>query len=209
MRLRIKVSALQEVLHPGDDIPNWYGISWIEPGGWNAICYPFGLHIAVRWLRLLYEAVQIPRRAWWEKRLMDAGDLAYDRGVVIGKSMGTNIDGINVFSKSQLNRRMAVARDENNQVQREPIDQAFGRGFQEGWAGALDKIGELAGMDPDERLALAAQRASRIDALAAAQVEDIDENEAQARRAESDKYSEVLQEVEDEPADGFEGEYRA
>ena len=134
MKLRINVSALQEIINPGDGIPSWYGVAWIEPGGWNAVCYPYGLHIAVRWLMLLYHAVQLPRRTWWEKRLMDARDEGYDRGVVIGKSMVARIDDKQVFSRSQLNRHIAVAVDTANSIKRLPNDEAYKLGYRIGQA---------------------------------------------------------------------------
>lgn len=189
-KLRIDVSPLKEVLEPGDSIPSWYGVAFIEEPWGNAVCYPFGLHIAVRWARLLYEAIQIPRRTWWEKRLMDASDLAYDRGVVIGKSMGTNIDGKQVFSKSQLNRHIAIAVDRNNAIARQPAEQAF----HDGWNAALAKIETFLEMDAETRAqTVAMQEAERQKRQKGQEVRGIDENEAQARRAESDKYSEELQ----------------
>ena len=151
-----------QAIEPGQGIPRGYGVAWIEPGGWTAICYPFGLHIAVRWLRLLYEAVQIPRRTWWEKRLLDASDLAYDCGVVIGKSLGPKIDSKQVFSKSQLNRRIAVAVGKNNAIVREPLDEAFDRGYRIGWEAALTKLLEFADLSPEQRRKLIEKREAAL-----------------------------------------------
>ena len=186
-KLRIEVSMLKEIISPGESIPSWYGIAFIEEPWGNAICYPFGIHIAVRWARLLYESIQIPRRAWWEQRLQAANLVGYKEGLEVGKAMGANIDDRQVFSKSQLNRRIAVAVGRNNEVIREPIDEAWARGYRIGWEAALTKIEEIADMDADERRKLIADREAAL-------AESVDPNEAQARRAESDKYSEVLQE---------------
>ena len=163
-KLRRDIGFVQSI-EPGGGIPRGYGVAWIEPGGWNAICFPYGIHIAMRWLRLLYEAVQIPRRTWWENRLFDASDLAYDRGVVIGKSMGTKIDGKQVFSKSQLNRHIAVAVGENNAVVREPIDEAWARGYRIGWEAALTKLEQLVDMDADERRKLIEAREAALETV--------------------------------------------
>lgn len=174
-KLRRNIGIFQAV-EPGEGIPRGWGVAWIEPGGWTAICFPYGLHIVMRWLRLLYEGVMIPRKTWWEKRLLDAGDVGYERGVVIGKSMG----GI---TREDCNKRIAVAVGENNAVQREPIDEAWARGYRIGWEAALVKIENLADMDADQRRKLIEEREALMAKRVAGDVE-VDPNEAQAERAE-------------------------
>ncbi len=136
MKLLRRDIGIFQAVEPGEGIPRGYGVAWIEPGGWTAICFPYGLHIAARWLRLLYESVRIPRRTWWEKRLLEASDVGYERGVHIGKLLGstTTIDDKHVFSRSQLNRHIAIAVDTANSIKRLPNDEAYRRGYRIGQA---------------------------------------------------------------------------
>ena len=140
--LRRDIGIFQAV-EPGEGIPRGYGVAWIEPGGWTAICFPYGLHIVMRWLRLLYESVQMPRKAWWERRLLNAEAGGYERGLRVGKLVGSfevpRIDDKHVFSRSQLNRHIAVAVDTANSIKRLPNDEAYKQGYRIGQAELMEQ----------------------------------------------------------------------
>ena len=142
LSLRRDIGIFQAV-EPGEGIPRGYGVAWIEPGGWTTICFPYGLHIVMRWLRLLYESVRMPRKAWWERRLIDAEAGGYERGLRVGKLVGSfevpRIDDKHVFSRSQLNRHIAVAVDTANSIKRLPNDEAYKQGYRIGQAELMEQ----------------------------------------------------------------------
>ncbi len=174
MKLRKEFNLMKQAI-PGERIPMWYGVAWVEPIWSKAVCYPFGIHLLVRWAKLLYYSLMAPRRTWWEEKLHDARQQGFEAGRDFALA-NLNVDGKRIFSRSQLRR---ITAQTNAQARRE--------GYQE----ALDFISarlEADGKSSKEvRTMLAAKRAERE------QLGPVDENEAQAKRAESDKYSETLQ----------------
>ncbi len=103
LKLRKEFSVQKQVI-PGDAVPMWYGVAWVEPISGKAICYPFGVHIAVRWAKLLYYALMAPRRTWWELRFREVRDEGFWAGVKVARANPNPPDGKTVFSKSQLRR---------------------------------------------------------------------------------------------------------
>ncbi len=107
MKLKRSTNLFKELVGEGEEIPRFYGVAYIETPGFNAVAYPLPLNYLARWIRSLYHALLIPKPSWWEERFMHVRSAAFSHGVEAGKL--TKIDGISLFSKSQMSRIHAQA----------------------------------------------------------------------------------------------------
>lgn len=72
----------------GDTIPNWYGISYYDYAKNTAVCYPFGVHLLVRWGHSLYWWLVWKRPSRRENDIQHAGLEGYTRGQNYGFDSG-------------------------------------------------------------------------------------------------------------------------
>ncbi len=136
MKLRREVSFLKQVLGEGDEIPMWWGIAWVEPINGKAICYPYGIHLLVRWAYLGYFSIMAPRRTNWELKLRAVRDEGWEEGLIVGRRY-PEFDGVHVFNKAQVNVRIANAVSQANAIKRIPSDKAYEQGYRIGYAEAV------------------------------------------------------------------------
>jgi hypothetical protein len=71
--------------------------------------------------------------------LHDVRSASFEAGWQAGQGHPV-IDGKRIFSKSQLNMRIAIARDEALAIERIPEEEAYDRGYKVGHAEALDGV---------------------------------------------------------------------
>jgi hypothetical protein len=135
MKLRREVSFLKQALSEGDEIPMWWGIAWVEPINGMAVCYPYGLHLLIRWAYLGYFSIMAPRRTNWELKLRAVRDEGWDAGLEVGRRY-PDFDGVFVFNRAQVNVRIANAVSQANQIKRIPQDVAYKQGYRIGYAEA-------------------------------------------------------------------------
>lgn len=75
-------------IYQGDAIPHWYGVAYYDFARDTAVCYPFGVHLLVRWARSVYWWLVWKRPSRVESELMKAykygreyaNDEAYEAG---------------------------------------------------------------------------------------------------------------------------------
>ncbi len=82
-----------------ESIPQWYGVAYYDHLMRWSICYPFGVHLLVRWAHSLYWWLVWKRPQAWECELLEAAnkarkqasEAAYDAGFATGKRVGIEI----------------------------------------------------------------------------------------------------------------------
>jgi hypothetical protein len=104
--VKLKITA-REVLE-GQEVPRGYGVAYVEPGGTSATCYPIPLNFIVRWSLLLWYALKIPRRTWWEQRFQKVHAAGYQQGHDNALAV-YRPDGISIFTLQQVEQAVHSA----------------------------------------------------------------------------------------------------
>jgi len=109
MAIKLKITV-REVLE-GQEVPRGYGVAYIQPGGTSATCYPIPLNLIVRWSLLLWYALKIPRRTWWEKRFQEVRNAGYQQGHDTAYRI-YRPDGISIFTLQHVEQAVLSARSD-------------------------------------------------------------------------------------------------
>ncbi len=76
---------IRKVINQAEVVPPWYGLAYRDLIRAQAIAYPIGLHLVVRWSRDLWYRFILPKPLWMERRMLEVRKTAYQEGFADGR----------------------------------------------------------------------------------------------------------------------------
>jgi hypothetical protein len=130
----------------GSPIPRGFGVAWST--AYASVLMPIPLNILARWALLLIHALTIPRKTWWEKRLLDAEASGYQRGHDVARRV-YQPDGFNIFTRAQVEQALSEVNRQAYQKGRDDLIAEIGRAVPLTTEQAQDMPEEIAGHGHD------------------------------------------------------------